>query len=210
MKNNVFRLENFETNEKVTVRLYDDCMDIIDKDGFITTIARDTIEDANLERETHSEHHDRGKVRVGARVVPGVYVSRSIDMSYDTSYTIVNLRIKTSVSGDLVLFGSEDELRDILYYCVSKRRVLSKKEIRGYYAWNIVGYITLAIWVGMAFMAMYEMSMDLDTYEEFSRTVASDISGWLSIFAFLGLIPTYLLGFVYKDSKPEVKYPKKK
>lgn len=209
MKNNVFRLENFETNEKVTVRLYDDCMDIIDRDGFITTIARDTIVDANIERETHSETKDYGKVRVGARIVPGVYVSRSVDVKNTNSYTIIKLRIKSSVVDDLVLFGSEDELRDILYYCVSKRRHLSKKEVRGYYAWNIVGYTTLAIWVGMAIMMMYEMSMDLDTLKEFRRTVAYDISGWLSIFAFLGLIPTYLLGFVYKDSKPEVEYPRK-
>lgn len=209
MKNNVFRLENFETKEKVTVRLYDDCMDIIDKDGFITTIARDTIVDANIERETHSETKDYGKVRVGARVVPGVYVSRSVDVKNTNSYTIIKLRIKSSVVDDLVLFGSEDELRDILYYCVSKRRHLSKKEIRGYYAWNIVGYTTLAIWAIMAIMMMYEMSMDLDTLKEFRRTVAYDICGWLSIFAFLGLIPTYLLGFVYKDSKPEVEYPKK-
>lgn len=209
MKNNVFRLENFETKEKVTVKLYDDCMDIIDKDGFITTIARDTIVDANIERETYSETKDYGKVRVGARVVPGVYVSKSFDIKDTKSYTIVKLRIKSSVVDDLVLFGSEEELRDILYYCVSKRRHLSKKEIRGYYAWNIVGYTTLAIWVGMAIMMMYEMSMDLDTYKEFTRTVAYDISGWLSIVAFLGLILTYLLGFVYKDSKPEVEYPKR-
>ena len=208
MKRNEFRLENFETNEKVTVRLYDDCMDIIDKDGFITTLSRDAIVDANIERETHSEHHDRGKIRVGARIVPGVYLSKSVDMSYDTSYTIVKLRIKSSVVDDLVLFGSEEQLRDILYYCVSKRRHLSKKEIRGYYAWNVVGYITLSAWVGMAFMAMYQ-GFCFDTYKEFSRTVASDIAGWLSIIAFLGLIPTYLLGFVYKDSKPEVEYPRK-
>lgn len=209
MKNNVFRLENFETKEKVTVKLYDDCMEVIDKDGFRTTLFRDIITDANIERETHSEHHDPGRIRVGAKIVPGVYVSKSIDMSYDTSYTIVKLRIK-SVIDDLVLFGSEDELRDILYYCVSKRRHLSKKGVRGYYAWLVVGYTTLAIWAVMAIMMMYQMSMDLDTYKEFTRTVAYDICGWLSIFAFLGLIPTYLLGFVYKDSKPEVEYPKKK
>lgn len=208
MKNNVFRLENFETNEKVTVRLYDDFMDIIDKDGFITTIARDTIVDANMERETHSETKDYGKVRVGARVVPGVYVSRSVDVKNTNSYTIIKLRIKSSVVDDLVLFSSEDELRDILYYCVSKRRHLSKKEVRGYYAWNIVGYTTLVAWAGMAIMAMYQ-GFCFDTYEEFSRTVASDIAGWLSIIALFGLILTYLLGFVYKDSKPEVEYPKK-
>ena len=211
MKNNVFRLENFETNEKVTVRLYDDCMDIIDKDGFITTIARDTIIDANIERETHSETKDYGKVRVGARIVPGVYVSKSIDMSYDNSYTIVKLRIKTSVSGDLFLFGSEDELRDILYYCVSKRRVLSKKEIRGYYAWNVVGYITLSAWAGMIITMMVAMNQlsSSNIYKTLSDTPASNVYLLFFIIGILGLIPTYLLGFVYKDSKPEVEYPRK-
>ena len=207
MKNNVFRLENFETNEKVTVRLYDDCMDIIDKDGFITTIARDTIVDANMERETHSETKDYGKVRVGARVVPGVYVSRSVDVKNTNSYTIVKLRIK-SVIDDLVLFGSEEQLRDILYYCVSKRRNLNKKEIRGYYAWNVVGYITLAAWIGSAFMLMY-YTCNFDTHKEFEETIAYTINLWFGAIAFLGLIPTYLLGFVYKDSKPEVEYPKR-
>lgn len=206
---NEFRLENFETNEKVTVRLYEDCMDIIDKDGFKTTLFKDTITDANIEKETHSEHHDPGRIRVGARVAPGVYVSKSVDMSYDTSYTLVKLRIKSNVIDDLVLFGSEEDLKDILYYCVSKRRNLSKKEVRGYYAWLVVGYTTLAIWAFMAIMMIYELSLDLDAYKEFTRTATYDICGWLSIFAFLGLIPTYLLGFVYKDSKPEVKYPKK-
>ena len=206
---NEFNLRMADTNEKVTVRLYEDCMDIIDKDGFKTTLFKDTIIDANIERETHSETHDPGKVRVGARIVPGVYVSKSIDMSYVTSYTIVKLRIK-SVIDDLVLVGSEEELKDILRYCVSKRRNLSKKEVRGYYAWLIVGYTTLAIWAVMAIIMMYELSMDLDTLKEFKRTVVYDIAGWLSIFAFLGLIPTYLLGFVYKDSKPNVEYPKKK
>ena len=210
MKRNEFRLENFETHEKVTVRLYDDCMEVIDKDGFKTTLFRDIIVDANIERETHSETKDYGKIRVGARIVPGAYASRSIDVKNTNSYTIVKLRIKSNVIDDLVLFGSEDELRDILYYCVSKRRNLSKKEVRGYYAWLVVGYTTLAIWAGMAIMMMYQISMDLDTYKEFTRTVAYDICGWLSIFAFLGLIPTYLLGFVYKDSKPEVEYPRKK
>lgn len=210
MKNNVFRLENFETNEKVTVRLYDDCMDIIDKDGFITTLFRDTIVDANIERETHSEAKDYGKVRVGARVVPGVYVSRSVDVKNTKSYTLVKLRIK-SVIDDLVLFGSEEDLRDILYYCVSKRRVLNKKEVRGYYAWNVVGYITLSAWVASAFMMMVATYQCYNCgYETVSDTPASNIFLWFGLIAFLGLIPTYLLGFVYKDSKPEVEYPKKK
>ncbi len=210
MKNNVFRLENAETNEKVTVRLYDDCMDIIDKDGFITTIARDTIVDANIERETHSETKDYGKVRVGARIAPGAYVSRSIDVKNTNSYTIVKLRIK-SVIDDLVLFGSEDELRDILYYCVSKRRVLSKKEVRGYYAWNIVGYITLAAWIGMIITMMVAMNQlfSSNIYETLSDTPASNVCLLFFVIGILGLIPTYLLGFVYKDSKPEVEYPRK-
>lgn len=207
--NNEFRLRTADTNERVIVRLYKDCMDIIDKDGFKTTLFKDTIIDANIERETHSETKDYGKVRVGARVVSGVYVSKSFDVKNTNSYTIVKLRIK-SVIDDLVLVGSEEELKDILRYCVSKRRNLSKKEVCGYYAWLIVGYTTLAIWGIMAIIMMYELSMDLDTLKEFERTVVHDIAGWLSIFAFLGLIPTYLLGFVYKDSKPNVEYPKKK
>ena len=212
MKNNVFRLENFETKEKVTVRLYSDCMDIVDKDGFITTIARDTIIDANIETETHSEHHDRGKVRVGARIVSGVYISKSIDMSYDDSYTITKLRIKSSVMEDLVLFGSEDELRDILYYCVSKYRNISKDEAFGYYMWLVVGYITLACWAGMVIAMMVSMNQlfSSNIYETLSDTPASNVYLLFFVIGILGLIPTYRLGSVYKDAKPEVEYPKKK
>lgn len=201
---NEFRLENFETNEKVTVRLYDDCMEIIDKDGFKTTLFRDTIIDAKLERETHSTTHDYGKVRVSTKVVSGVYISKSFDVKNTNSYTIVKLRIKSTV-GDLLLTGSEEKLKDILYYCASKYRNLSEGDVFGYYLWLIAGYITLAGWIGM-----FVMSNFLDTYIEPVHSIVCTIGFCFALIAFLGLIPTCLLGFVYKDAKPEVKYPKKK
>lgn len=200
---NEFNLRMADTNEKVTVRLYEDCMDIIDKDGFKTTLFKDTIIDANIERETHSETHDPGKVRVGARIVPGVYVSKSIDMSYVTSYTIVKLRIK-SVIDDLVLVGSEEELKDILRYCVSKRRNISKKESKGYYAWLVSGYITLASWIGFIITSMYQLSN-----EAFLMDTATDLYGWFVLATFLSSPITYFLFYIYGDSKPEVKYPEK-
>ena len=205
---NEFRLRTAETNEKVTIRLYEDCMDIIDKDGFKTTIAKDTITDANLERETHSTINDYGRVRVSARVVSGVYVSKSFDVKNTNSYTVVKLRIKTSVMDDILLTGSEEELKDVLYYCVSKYRNISEDDVFGYYMWLVIGYITVASWIGMFIMAMYQ-GFYFDSHEAFSESIAFTISLWFTIIAFLGLIPTCLLGFVYKDAKPEVKYPKK-
>lgn len=42
-----------ETNEDITVKLYNNCMDIIDKDEFITTIDRGVITNAKIETENH-------------------------------------------------------------------------------------------------------------------------------------------------------------
>lgn len=204
---NEFRFKTAETDEKVTIRLYGDCMEIIEKDGFKTTLSRDTIIDAKLERENHSTTHDYGRVRVSTRVVSGVYVSKSFDVKHTDSYTVVKLRIKTSVMDDILLTGSEEELKDVLYYCVSKYRNVSEDDAFGYYMWLIVGYITLAGWIGLFIMGL---CLDfLDTCSEAVNSIVLNIGLWSSAIAFLGLIPTCLLGFVYKDAKPEVKYPKK-
>lgn len=208
---NEFRFKTAETDEKVTIRLYGDCMEIIEKDGFKTTLSRDTIIDAKLERENHSTTHDYGRVRVSTRVVSGVYVSKSFDVKHTDSYTVVKLRIKTSVMDDILLTGSEEELKDVLYYCVSKYRNVSEDDAFGYYMWLIVGYITLAGWAGMVIAMMVSMNQlfSSNIYETLSDTPASNVYLLFFVIGILGLIPTYRLGSVYKDAKPEVEYSKK-
>lgn len=50
---NEFKLKIVETNENVTIILYSNCMDIINENGFITTIDRDDIINANIEINTN-------------------------------------------------------------------------------------------------------------------------------------------------------------
>lgn len=197
MGNEFKHLRMVETGEEVTIRLYDNCMEIIDKDGFKTTIARDAIVNARMEGETYTRKYNHGSVRVSARVMTGVYVSHSTPLKGTQTYTVKKLRIITSVMGDILLYGYipaiDKDLETILKYCFARYKKQTESEVNGYYSMLISCWVTSICWIAILF------------------TILS-----LNNVSFYFLAVTFLSSFIscrlldkYFDCKPIEKYPKK-
>lgn len=186
-----------ETGEEVTVRLYDNCMEIIDKDGFKTTIIRDTIVNAKMEGETYTNKYNYGSVRVSARVMPGVYVSHSTPLKGTETYTVKKIRIKTSIMDDLVLYGYipaiNKDLETILEYCLARYKKQTESEVNGYYSMLVSCWATSICWIAILFNILS----------------LNDVSFYFVAVTFLSSFISCRLLDKYYDCKPIEKYPRK-
>ncbi len=198
MGNEWKHLRMVETGEEVTIRLYDNCMEIIDKDGFKTTIDRDTIVNAKMEGETYTNKYNYGSVRVSARVVPGVYVSHSTPLKGVETYTVKKIRIKTSVMDDILLYGYipaiDKDLETILDYWLARYKNQTESEVKGYYSMLTSCWITAICWIAMFISILSKGSVHF----------------YIVVAVFIGSVRSCRLLDRYYDCKPIAEYPKKK